>query len=94
MEIYHWKVTYEDLSKSDGLKPICKVSRIGDFNEKHEQKMEYQKFYAKQNRAKIHLSEKNKRKTNLNFKFACNCRSRTEKAFKSQMLKNSTKLLI
>ena len=85
---------YKDISKRDGLKPICKVCRIGDYNEKHEQKIEYQKFYAKQNRAKKNLYEKNKGKTNLNFKLACNLGSRTKKAFKSQMLKNSTKLLI
>ena len=41
-----------DLSERDGLKLICKICRIGHFNEKFEQKLEYQKIYNRQNRVK------------------------------------------
>ena len=40
---------------------------------------------------KINLYEKNKRKTNLNFKLACNLRSRTNEAFKSQNVEKLNK---
>ena len=39
----------KDVSKKDGPNPICKVCRIDYYNEKHEQKLHYQKLYAKQN---------------------------------------------
>ena len=70
----------KDVSRKDGLNPICKVCR-----------REYNKFYAKQNRARINLYEKHKGKTNLNFKLAGNLRSRTNKAFRSQNVKKLNK---
>ena len=42
------------------------------------------KKYNKQNREKINLYEKNKRKIDFNFKLAQNIRVRTRQAFKSQ----------
>ena len=82
----------KDVSTRDGLNPICKVCRLRYYNEKREQRIEYSKLYAKQHRVKTNLYERNKRKTNLNFKLACNIRSRTNQVFKSQNVKtlNST----
>ena len=48
----------KDVSTRDGLNPICKVCRLGYYNEKREQKLQYQKLYAKQNRARINNYEK------------------------------------
>ena len=81
----------KDISTKDGLNPICKVCRTEYYNNKREQRIEYNKFYAKQNRARINLYEKNKRKTNLNFKLAGNLRSRTNKAFRSQNVEKLNK---
>ena len=81
----------KDLSTKDGLNPICKVCRIGYYNKKHEQKLQYQKLYAKQNRARINNNEKNKRKTDFNYKIAHNIRVRTNKAFKSQNVRKLNK---
>ena len=78
----------KDISTKDGLNPICKVYRMGYYIEKHEQTIEYSKFYARQNRARINLYEK---KTFLNFKLACNLRSRSNKAFKSQNVETLNK---
>ena len=47
----------KDVSTRDGLNPICKVCRMGYYNKKREQSVEYNKFYARQNRAKINLYE-------------------------------------
>ena len=44
---------FKNISIKDGLNPICKVCRIKYYNGKHEQKTEYQKLYAKQNKENI-----------------------------------------
>ena len=48
----------KDVSTKNGLNPICKVCRMGYYNKKHEQKLQYQRIYAKQNRARINNYEK------------------------------------
>ena len=45
----------KDVSTKEGLNPICKICRIGYYNEKREQRIEYSKFYARQNRARINF---------------------------------------
>ena len=49
------------------------------------------KIYNKENRVKINFYEKNRRASVLNFKLACNLRSRTNKAFKSQNVRKTNK---
>ena len=80
----------KDVSTRDGLNPICKVCRLRYYNEKREQKLQYQKLYTKQNRARINNYEKNKRKTDFNYKIAHNIRVRTNRAFKSLNNKMNT----
>ena len=80
----------KDVSTRDGLNPICKVCRLRYYNEKREQKLQYQKLYAKQNRMRINNYEKNKRKTDFNYKIAHNIRVRTNRAFKSLNNKMNT----
>ena len=82
----------KDVSTRDGLNPICKVCRLRYYNEKRERKLQYQKLYAKQNRTVINNYEKNKRKTDFNYKIAYNIRVRTNRAFKS--LKNKMNTLL
>ena len=81
----------KDVSTKDGLNFICKVCTIGYYNNKQEQRIQNNKFYAKQNRVRKNLYEKNHRKSNLKFKLACNLRSRTKKAFKSQNVEKVNK---
>ena len=73
----------KDVSTRGGLNPICKVCRLRYYNEKREQKLQYQKLLTKQNRARINNYEKNKRKTDFNYKIAHNIRVRTNRASKS-----------
>ena len=82
----------KDVSTRDGLNPICKVCRLKYYNDKREQKLQYQKLYAKQNRLRINNYEKNKRKTDFNYKIAQNIRVKTNRAFKS--LNNKMNILI
>ena len=52
----------KDIFKKDELNLICRFCRIGYYNGKDEQKIKYQEFYAKPNRAKINLHEKKRKK--------------------------------
>ena len=81
---------YKDVSKKDGPNPVCKVCMIEYYNEKHERKIQYQKLYAKQNRARTNIFEKN-RKTDVNFELICNLRSRTSSAIKSQNVRRTNR---
>ena len=69
---------YKDISTKDGLNPICKNCGRGCFNENFDKIKNYTKQY-----------EKNGKESDLNFKLACNLRSRTSKAFESR---NSRKI--
>ena len=82
----------KDVSTRVGLNPICKVCRLKYYNDKREQKLQYQKLYAKQNRLRINNYEKNKRKTDFNYKIAHIIRVKTNRAFKS--LNNKMNILI
>ena len=83
----------KDMTKNDRLNPICKVCRIGYYNEKREQRREYGKFYATQNRARINTYERLKRKNDPNFNLFCNIRHRTKYAFKSQTIEKTNDLI-
>ena len=50
------------VSTRDCLNPICKVCRLKYYNDKREQKLQYQKLYAKQNRSRINNYEKKREK--------------------------------
>ena len=91
-DIIEKKFFYKDQSIRDALNPICKVCRMRYYNEKREQKLQYQKIYTKQNRSRINNYEKNKRKTDFNYKIAHNIRVRTKRAFKSLNNKMNTLL--
>ena len=80
----------KDVSTRYGLNPICKVCRLRYYNEKREQKLQYQKLYAKQNRMRINNYEKNKRKKDFNYKIAHNIRVKTNRAFKTLNNKMNT----
>ena len=56
-----------------------------------DQIIENHKNYKKQNREIVNIYEKNKRKADLHDKIACNLRSRTNKAFKSQTVRKTNK---
>ena len=79
----------------DGLQSHCKFSKK-DYNknyyiENHDSALECRKKYIFQNRGKINEHIKNRMKSDLNFKLACNLRSRINKAFKSQNVRKTNK---
>ena len=69
---------FKDISRKDGLNPFCKFCRRGYYNENFDKIKNFRKQY-----------DENRKESGLNFKLACNLRSRTSTAFKSQ---NSRKI--
>ena len=82
---------HKDRTKHDGYRPHCKICCKKYYHDNQNRILINQKNYKKQNREKINIYEKNKRKTDLNFKLACNLRSRTSSAFKSQNVRKTNK---
>ena len=97
---------HKNNTRNDGLCNQCKVCRKDYYNENRDEIKEYQKKYyldnrdqiienhknyIKQNREKKDCMERIGKKTDLNFKIACNLRSRTSSAFKSQNVKKTKK---
>ena len=78
---------HKDNKQKDGLYYQCKAFRKQNYNENL---VKFEKYfldnrdrikdYYLQNRAEINIYKKNRRKTDLNFKLACNLRSRTSKS--------------
>ena len=78
-----------------GLQTQCIFCK-SDYNknyyiENHDSALECRKKYRFQNRGKINEHIKNTMKSDLNFKLACNLRSKTNKAFKSQNVRKTNK---
>ena len=82
-----------DKTKNDGFNPICKVCRIGYYNKKREQGIEYAKLYARQNRARINAYERQKRLTDSNYKLGHKIRAMTRQAFNLQNIKRTNKTI-
>ena len=86
---------HKDKSKNDGLKAICIFCRKKYYLENRNRILNNQKLCNKQNRDKIitRLKEylKNRKESDINFKLACNLRSRTSKAFKSHNVRKINK---
>ena len=86
---------HKNKNRKDGLQAYCiscqKEYRKKYYLDNHNQINERHKRYKEQNREKIRLYENNRGKTDLNFKIACNLRSRTSSAFKSQNVRKTSK---
>ena len=97
---------HKDKNRKDGLQAYCLSCRMHYYNENRDQIIEYKKkyyldnrdqiienrkIYIKQNRDKIKFYKKNRRDLDFYFKIACNLRSRTSSAFKSQLVRKTNK---
>ena len=85
----------KNVKSKDGLQSQCKIC-VNDYNENYYNKnrdLELQrcKKYNSPNCGNINEHIKNSMKTDLNFKLACNLRSRTSKAFKAQNVRKANK---
>ena len=75
---------YKDITKNDGYRPSCKRCSKQYYYDNQNRILHNQKTYNKNNRAKINAYERQKRKSDFNFKLHCNIRGRTNRAFKCQ----------
>ena len=78
-------------AKKDGYRSESRSCCTEFYYNKREQLLNNMKNQNKQNRKKINLYEKNKRKIDSNFKLAHNIRVRTRQAFKSQNVEKLNK---
>ena len=74
---------YKDITKNDGYRPSCKQCTIQYYYDNQDSILDKNKVYRKNNRLKINFYERNKRKSDSNFKLHCSIRNRTNYAFKS-----------
>ena len=93
---------HKNKNRKDGLQSQCKLCRQKYYIDNRERLIDRQNFYDKQNRDrkkeyfqqnknKRYRYEKNRRQSDLNFKIACNLRSRTSNAFKAQNIRKTNK---
>ena len=75
---------YKDITKNDGYRPSCKRCTNQYYYDNQDQILNNRKIYNKNNRSKINAYERDKRKSDSNFKLHCSIRQKTNYAFKSQ----------
>ena len=71
----------KDTTKKDGYRPSCKNCCQKCYNNNQNRILNNHKIFNKKNRSKINAYERQRRKTDFNFKLICNIRRRTNLAF-------------
>ena len=95
---------HKNKNRKDGLQSQCKLCAQKYYIDNRDWLIDRQNFYDKQNRDrkkeyfqqnknKRYQYEKNRRQSDLNFKIACNLRSRTSNAFKAQNIRKTNKTI-
>ena len=82
--IYSKSNFYKDRMTNDGYRPSCKICTNQYYYDNRNRILDNHKIYNKNNRDKINAYERDKRKSDSNFKLHCCIRQRTNYAFKSQ----------
>ena len=83
---------YKDITKNDGYRPSCIRCTNQYYYDNRNRILNDNKIYRKNNRYKINAYERDKRKSDTNFKLNCSIRQKTNYAFKSP--NNKKNLLI
>ena len=81
---------YKDRTTNDGYRPSCVPCANQYYYDNRNRILNNKKIYNKENRSKRNSYERNKRKSDSNFKLHCSIRNKTNYAFKSQ---NNEKLI-
>ena len=74
-----------------GYRPSCKICCQKYYYINQDRILNNRKIYSKNNRSKRDAYERQKRLTDLNFKLVCNMRGRTNRALKTQNVRNINK---
>ena len=80
---------FRDITKKDSCRPSCKICCQKYYYDNQNRILNNHKNYNKRNRSKINASERQKRKTDFNFKVICYMRRKTNLAFKSRNIKKN-----
>ena len=83
---------YKDRTKTDGYRPSCQICTNQYYYDNRNRILNDNKIYRKNHRSKINAYERDKRKSDTNFKLNCSIRQKTNYAFKSP--NNKMNLLI
>ena len=83
---------YKDRTTRDGYRPSCQICTNQYYYDNRNRILNDNKIYRKNNRYKINAYERDKRKSDSNFKLNCSIRQKTNYAFKSP--NNKMNLLI
>ena len=81
---------HRDTTKNDGFRSSCKRCTNQYYYDKQNRILDNHKNYIKHNRCKINAYERDKRKSDSNFKLHCSIRQMTNRAFKSPNNKMNT----
>ena len=81
----------KDITKKDGYRPSCKICCQNYYYINQDRILNNHKIYSKNIRSKINAYERQKRLNDCNFKLGCKIRGRTNRAFKSQNVRNINK---
>ena len=84
---------HKDITKNDGHRPSCKSCTNQYYYDNQNRILDNHKIYIKNNRNKINAYERDKRKSDSNFKLHCCIRQRTNYAFKSQNIAKINELI-
>ena len=87
-------IFFKDITKKDSYRHSCKICSQKYYYNNQNRILNNHKNYNKKNRSKINAYERQRRKTDFNFKLICNIRKRTNLAFKAHNIEktNKTKL--
>ena len=81
---------HKNITKSDGYRSSCKRCTNQYYYDNQNRILDNHKNFNKNNRCKINAYERDKRKSDSNFKLHCSIRQRTNRAFKSLNNKMNT----
>ena len=81
---------HKDITKNDGYRSSCKRCKNQYYYDYQNRILDNHKTYIENNRSKINAYERDKRKSDSNFKLHCSIRQKTNRAFKSLNTKMNT----
>ena len=84
---------YKDITKNDGYRPSCKQCTNHYYYDNQNRILHNNKTYRKNHRSKIIAYERDKRKSDSNFKLYCSIRQKTIYAFKSHNIEKIIDLI-
>ena len=83
-------IFYKDITKNDGYRSSCKRCTNQYYYDYQNRILDNHKTYIKNNRCKINAYERDKRRSDFNFKLHCSIRQKTNRAFISLNNKMNT----